>query len=108
MGSPLSYKTCKHLRDITVKLMGSRCLLSKKDFSENYNFNSNYSKNASTQARKIIKIVIFYHQKIKINKKTSAFAKVLRWRLSGSNRRPLACHASALPAELSPRVCGTK
>src|SRR5574343_2000073 len=25
------------------------------------------------------------------------------WRYAGSNRRPLACHASALPAELYPR-----
>ena len=26
------------------------------------------------------------------------------WSQAGSNRRPLACHASALPAELWPRV----
>ena len=27
------------------------------------------------------------------------------WRLPGSNRWPLACHASALPAELNPQMC---
>ena len=27
------------------------------------------------------------------------------WRIAGSNRWPLACHASALPAELNPQMC---
>ena len=31
----------------------------------------------------------------------------LLWRLSGSNRRPLHCQRSALPAELSPLKFGT-
>ena len=34
-------------------------------------------------------------------------ATIFLWRLSGSNRRPLHCQRSALPAELSPLKFGT-
>ena len=34
-------------------------------------------------------------------------ARLVWWSLSGSNRRPPACKAGALPAELWPRVFGT-
>lgn len=37
------------------------------------------------------------------NRRFSAVSQVW-WRMSGSNRRPLACKASALPAELIPRI----
>jgi hypothetical protein len=43
------------------------------------------------------------------DKKTAPQCKVLSvnslrwWRITGSNRRPLECHSSALPAELIPR-----
>jgi hypothetical protein len=34
----------------------------------------------------------------------SEFVEEIWWSQAGSNRRPLACHASALPAELWPRL----
>lgn len=52
--------------------------------------------------KKLIKKVMLFLIKKETTNILCRFRKKYRWRLSGSNRRPFACHANALPAELSP------